>query len=114
MIPRANGVTVTVTQRTATGVDAYGDPTFTAATFDICGCVLAPATGTELDAQGRTGAAIVATLYIPANDHPALRHNDTVTVGEDVYDVETPPKVWRNPSTGITRGIEVGLRRVVG
>lgn len=110
---RANGVTVTVTQRTATGTDAYGDPTFSTTTFDIPGCLAAPREGSELDAQGRNGVVILRTLYVPECHAGLIGYHDTITLEGEEFDVEGKPNTWRSTS-GVTRGDEVNLRRVVG
>lgn len=106
---------ITATARTASGVDAYGNDTFTESTLVRYGA-FDPAIGYET----MTGREMVSSqpqaLFTgqEAVDMASfLTSSSTLTIRGAIYDVDGSPSDWRSPFTG-RRGLQVPLHRVAG
>lgn len=98
-------LTVTI-QRSTT--DRFNDKTYSDH-HDVAGCLEYENTSTEV------GNAVtdIRTLLTPPDPDPDIRPSDRVKYPNGlIYQVEGLPKVWENPLTGWTPGVEVHLRRV--
>lgn len=110
------GFTVTLTTEGApTGVDAYGNDTYTPVTTSVPGCMFAPGGSVER-VNGQDQVVTQPTVYAPTGtDVSAV---DKVTVpGYGVFEVDGSPQVWPpHPRTGWqpSNSVVIRLKAVTG
>lgn len=104
------GEPITVTSRTQTGSDEYGDPIYMVTTVTVTG-VLAPAIGAETT-SGQDQVITQPTAFLPAGT--VVDSLSKLTIRGVDYEVDGTPEDWRSPFTGWQPGIVVPLKRVTG
>ena len=114
MIPYTESVTVTT--RTKTGVDAYGDPIYSTVSTVSQG-IFQPSTGSKITASGDVVTSQPQVLFTgqPADDVAAIVTSDSqVTVRGRTYIVDGEPGDWLSPTTGRRAGLQIPLKLVTG
>lgn len=104
---------VTRIRRQQSGVDRYGNPTYTTAELAIPGALFAPERdSTEVITVGSTTLSSKPTLYW-LKQHPDITSSDRVRVDGVEYDVDGTPSPWRDDLGGTdVGGLVVTLSRV--
>lgn len=119
--PLPAGVTVTVTRRTPTGRDAYGNDTHTSTTATYYGCGWWPGSagmnvaGTRDygDADFRNQTVTRVQVMLPA--YAVIDSDDLVTLPDgSVWSVSGEGQQWQSQLTGASTGVQVSLVRVDG
>lgn len=105
------GQTVTLQQRTVTGVDADGNDTYTATSTDVTGCAFNPGPSIET-VQGQDMIVDTPTLYMPAGT--VVSAYDRLVVAGVTYEVSGSPNFWKSPFSGWDPGVVVSLKGVSG
>lgn len=109
------GLTVTLTTRAKSGVDADGNDVYIGVSTTVSGCVYAPA-GLVERIGGQDTVTTSPQLYIPAGT--VIAAIDQITIpGRGVFEVDGDPADWgRHPMTGWTppNNIVLKLRKVTG
>lgn len=100
----------TITHRTASTADAYGDETSTTATVTTV-CELQQRQRSETTDPG-TIADSTWLLILPAGT--TIGPGDSVTISGDAYEVHGEPWQARNPRTAVASHIEATVRKVEG
>jgi hypothetical protein len=112
-VPITFTVPVTLTGRTVSGRDAFGNDVYTTIQTTLDG-VFAPGPSVE-QVQGRDVVTTQPTVYLPTGtDASAV---DSLTIDGLAYEIDGEPNVWPpNPFTGWqpAYSVEVKLRRVTG
>lgn len=102
---------VTWISRTPSGVDDYGNDTYTE-TETATTAVFAPGSSTELT-DGRDTVIQQPSLYGVDVDLP-VKATDAFLIDADRFQVDGDPQKYRSPFTGWAPGQVIPLRRVVG
>jgi hypothetical protein len=119
--PLAVGVTVTVTRRTASGRDSYGNDTYTSTTATYSGCGWWPGSaGRNVagsreagEADFRNQTTTRAQVMLPSD--AVVGVDDLVTLPNgSVWSVYGEGQQWQSQLTGASTGIQVSLERVDG
>ena len=100
----------TITHRTASTADAYGDETSTTATVTTV-CELQQRQRSETTDPG-TIADSTWLLILPAGT--TIGPGDSVTINGDGYELIGEPWAARNPRTELASHVECTVKRVVG
>ena len=100
----------TITHRTASTDDSYGDETTTTSTVSTV-CELQQKQRSETTDPG-TIADSSWLLILPAGT--TLSAGDTVTISGDDYEVHGEPWAARNPRTATASHVEATVRKVEG
>ena len=121
LAPLANGVTVTVTRRTRSGVDAYGNDVFTSATVTYDGCGWWPGSagrnvaGSNVYGETEYRASVVTRGQVTLPDGADVRPQDFITTPDGaLWRVVGEAQQWGSQLTGSSSGIQVGIERVDG
>lgn len=121
MAPLANGVTVTVTRRTRSGVDAYGNDVFTSATVTYDGCGWWPGSagrnvaGTREYGDAEFRNQVTSRIQVMLPDAAVVGPDDLVTLPDgSVWAVFGEGQQWQSQLTGSSSGIQVSLEKVDG
>lgn len=108
----SNGTTVTVTRRTASSTDVYGNPTYTTTTHTVDNCGVAPRQEGDATDAGRQGVIVGVTLYAPFGAN--IQADDLITIAGEQFRIEGDPGSWSSPYTGVGRVVQVALIRTEG
>jgi hypothetical protein len=103
----AHGTMVTVRSTTTTD-DGLGNTTETVTESQWGPCAVAPRYATE-STDPRVPAVIVGLIVMGPTR--ALDSDDTLVIGDKVYQVDGEPGVWESPFTGWAPGMEVPVKR---
>lgn len=112
----AHGESITVTTRTQSGTDAYGNPTYVTTSLTRRGA-FSPSGGVELTGAGDLVTSTPQVLFTrqAAVDIAAVATSDSqVTVRGGVYTVDGEPGDWVSPFTGRRAGLLIPLKRSTG
>jgi hypothetical protein len=105
------GQTVTLIKRSVSGVDAFGNDTYSETTFAVSPCVIQPSGSTE-DIQWTDEVATDLTVFVPyGTDVNAV---DAVEIGNVRYEVQGDNSTWISPFSGHTSPIQMRVRKVTG
>lgn len=109
------GRTVTRVRRVESGVDRYGNPTYTTSEVEIPGALFSPERdSSDVIAVGRTTVSSKPTLYW-FMEKPDIRPDDVLRVDGLEYEVDGIPSPWSDDlSGGPVGGLVVTLKRVTG
>lgn len=93
--------------------DPYGNPVPGAdVEVEIPTLGIAPRVSSEFNEPGRNAVIVGLSVYFPRGTD--VKASDGFRVRGEVYEVDGEPGDWRNPFTGVARGIEVALSKVTG
>lgn len=107
------GEPITVTTRTQTGVDDYGDPVYSTTSITRSGA-FAPTIGVE-NTNGQdqvvTQPQVLFTGQAAADVAAVVNSNSQVTVRGKNYEVDGDVPDWVSPYSGQRAGLQVPLKR---
>ncbi|MGB4319417.1 MAG: hypothetical protein WBJ65_07815 [Candidatus Microthrix parvicella] len=107
------GEPLTIVRRVEGGTDSHGNVQMVDGdTVTIGGCSWAPAAGSDVTENGRDGAKVDATAYLPPG--AVVGRRDVFVRGGHRYDVIGEPGVWRSKYRRREVGVVVSLSRSEG
>lgn len=105
-----SGVTVTFVNKTVSGVDAYGNDTFTSNNVQVPGCAVNYGNTDEVW-QGTVKITADVTVYAPLGTVVDVPWDEMIINGI-TYNVVGEPRNWTSPFSG-TAGVDEILGRFV-
>lgn len=106
------GESVTHITRTKSGVDSYGDDTYTSLSTVLNNVPVAPR-GVSVETQDMRDTVFVGlSIYVPFGT--VVNAVDRFIVRGQTYEVEGQPVSETSPFTGWSPGMAVALRKVTG
>jgi hypothetical protein len=107
------GESLTIVRRVEGAADSHGNVQMVDGdTVTIDGCAWAPAAGSDVTENGRDGATVDATAYLPPG--AVVGRRDVFVRGGHRYDVIGEPGVWRSKYRRREVGVVVSLSRSEG
>lgn len=89
-----NGITVTLHERTQTGVDGFNRPVYTETDTAVNNVLVYPATSDDIiSEQNLSGKILVYYLCVPKNDSHTWTDHKVTFFGED-WNVYSFPEAW--------------------
>lgn len=108
------GETLTLIRQVDGTTDAHGNtPLVDGETVLIDGCGWAPATGSDISANGRDGAKVDATAYLPPGA-PTVGRRDVFERPDGRYKIVGQPGAWRSMYRRREVGTVIDLARAEG
>lgn len=114
LLPKINGITISVSNPGDTNIDATGftnvdyQPAFT-----VSGCVFNPGvSSSEFDSTHNHLLTKQPIIYVPPDAH--IEAGAKIQILDSTYQVDGNPKYWVNPFDGSLVGIEVQLKEMEG
>lgn len=104
------GLPITITSRTRSGTDAYGNPEWTETSTTVTGA-FAPSAGSE-STNHQDQVVNQPQAFLPYGT--AVDSTSKLTINGTSYEVDGDPEHWSSPFTGWQGGIRVPLRLVTG
>lgn len=103
------GETITIRRRSESGVDDYGNPTYTTTTITLKDALVAFGSTDEPIDPERDAVDAKIVVYLPAGT--VIVDGDEFTIRNSTWVKDGLASIWTNPFTSFDSGVVVNLRQ---